>query len=67
MLVLSRRVGEIIVIGTGKNQIKIRVQGITTSTSVSLGITAPRYMKVSKPQYKRNESEKKGRHYYYKK
>lgn len=49
MLMLTRRIGEAIIIGEGANQVQVRVLG-AKGNQVRLGIEAPREMPVNRQE-----------------
>jgi carbon storage regulator CsrA len=60
MLILTRRVGEAIIIGDAENKIKMSISGINGG-QVRLAIEAPRDISVHREEiYKRIQAEKKG-------
>lgn len=59
MLVLTRRIGEKLIIGTGDSAISVAVLG-TKGSQIRLGVEAPKHVEVHREEiYQRIQAEKK--------
>ena len=48
MLVLSRRYGQVVVIGSGPNRVTVQILGVDREGKVSLGFDAPKHIPVNR-------------------